>query len=236
MKMKNPDYGIDAPKVIFYLYIAGFLSFLVAFFLPPFVWFGTVTAGITSFILVAEASLMLLYSKIGKFKHRDRILNLINWRGDETVLDVGTGLGLLMNGAAKHLTTGKVLGIDIWNKADLSNNNEKQTKFNAEKEGVTDRIEIKNQNIISNTLNDVQFDIVMSNLCLHNISTKQERQKACREIHRILKPNGTAIISDFKNTNDYSREFVQSGMTIEKYGPYWIDTFPPLTIIKATKK
>jgi arsenite methyltransferase len=37
----------------------------------------------------------------------------------ENVLDVGTGQGLLMNGAAKHLTTGKSIGIDIWISKDL---------------------------------------------------------------------------------------------------------------------
>ena len=38
---------------------------------------------------------MLLYSVYGKLKHRDRILNMIDWKGSEMVLDVGTGRGLL---------------------------------------------------------------------------------------------------------------------------------------------
>jgi len=33
--------------------------------------------------------------------------SLVSWQGNETVLDVGTGRGLLMIGAAKKLTTGK---------------------------------------------------------------------------------------------------------------------------------
>ena len=45
---------------------------------------------------------MLVYSKWGKFRHRDRMLNMIAWRGDEHVLDVGTGRGLLIIGAAKR--------------------------------------------------------------------------------------------------------------------------------------
>jgi ubiquinone/menaquinone biosynthesis C-methylase UbiE len=34
--------------------------------------------------------------------------------GDENVLDIGAGTGLLMNGVAKFLTTGKSIRIDIW--------------------------------------------------------------------------------------------------------------------------
>ena len=38
----------------------------------------------------------------------------MNWRGDEAVLDVGCGSGMLLNGAAAKLTTGKAIGIDVW--------------------------------------------------------------------------------------------------------------------------
>jgi len=34
-------------------------------------------------------------------------------RGDEKVLDVGCGLGKMTIGVAKHLATGKVIGVDI---------------------------------------------------------------------------------------------------------------------------
>ena len=56
--------------------------------------------------------LMLLYSLRGKFHHRDRILALAKLRGDEDVLDVGTGRGLLLVGAAKKLVTiGETAGV-----------------------------------------------------------------------------------------------------------------------------
>ena len=50
---------------------------------------------------------MVLYSKFMKFRHRDKMLGMVNWRGDERVLDVGTGAGLLLVRAAKKLNTGK---------------------------------------------------------------------------------------------------------------------------------
>ena len=70
---------------------------------------------------------MILYSKFGKFRHRDRMLKMVNWKGDEIVLDVGTGRGLMMIGAARKLTSGKSVGIDIWSKKDLSGNSMEKT-------------------------------------------------------------------------------------------------------------
>ena len=62
---------------------------------------------------------MVVYSKFMKFRHRDNMLGMVNWRGDERVLDVGTGAGLLLIGAAKKLNTGKATGVDVWSTVDL---------------------------------------------------------------------------------------------------------------------
>ena len=86
---------------------------------PSFLW------GALWFFLFG--SLMLLYAKVGKFRHRDRMLALHIWSGSEQVLDIGTGRGLLLVGAAKRLTTGYATGIDIWNKEDLSGNSAQRT-------------------------------------------------------------------------------------------------------------
>ena len=60
------------------------------------------------FLLYARS--MIWYSKVGKQQIRKQLLGLVPWRGDEMVLDVGCGRGLVMIGAAKQLITGKAIG------------------------------------------------------------------------------------------------------------------------------
>jgi arsenite methyltransferase len=239
--MKKINYGIDAPKVIRNLLLIGIFLLLCSFFLsddtfPPISIFLHRSSFIPGICLTITGLLMIAYAKFGKFKHRDRILNLQNWNGNEQVLDVGTGLGLLMIGAAKKLTTGKSYGIDIFNTYDLSDNSIEQTKINAALENVTQKVEILKENILKTNFGSNYFDVIVSNLCLHNLYKKEERKLACTEIHRILKQNGKVIISDFQKTGEYRATFQELGMTVEKIGTYYFDTFPPLTIIMATKK
>lgn len=237
--MRKINYGIDAPKVIRNLLAIGLallaISFLPSNLFPPVSTFLHSSALATAISLIAGGLLMYAYAKFGKIKHRDRILNLYDWKGSEEVLDVGTGLGLLMIGAAKKLTTGKSTGIDIFNKYDLSDNTIEQLKMNVQLENVSNKAEILVGNILKTNFRDNHFDVIVSNLCLHNLYKKDERKQACIEINRILKSGAKAIISDFKNTEEYKNTFTSLGMNVQKAGTYFFSTFPPLTIIIATK-
>jgi arsenite methyltransferase len=236
----KPDYGIDAPNVIRNLLVIGIVLLGAARFLPVvqigtaslmfkpmFLWTG-------SFCLL-EGLLMIIYAKHGKFKHRDRMLASVDWKGNETVLDVGTGRGLLMIGAARKLTTGKSVGIDIWSKEDLSGNSLEKTLHNVELEGVGNRVEVKSEDATAMTFPDNSFDVVLSNLCIHNIPSREGRDKACREIVRVLKSGGRAVISDFKNTADYVEAFQGSGASVTRSGLDFVHTFPPLRIVQVEK-
>ena len=61
-------------------------------------------------------------SRITKITDREKIFDLVNWRGDEQGLDVGCGRGLMLIGAAKRLTSGKAASIDLWHERDQSSN------------------------------------------------------------------------------------------------------------------
>ncbi|HLG95435.1 MAG TPA: class I SAM-dependent methyltransferase [Bryobacteraceae bacterium] len=228
------DYGIDAPRAVFYLALCGLAALVIAIFRLDFhlgIFFfphtGFYYPGIG---MTGTALLMLDYSKRGKFRHRDRLLAKIPWRGDEQVLDVGTGRGLLLIGAAKHLTSGHAVGIDVWSQKDLSDNRPQRTQSNFEAEGVASRCELRNEPAQKMTFPSANFDVIVSNQCLHNIASSAERDQACAEMARVLKPGGCIVMSDLMHTKHYAEQFRKAGLTVSLEGWY-----PPLRILYAVK-
>jgi arsenite methyltransferase len=240
MTADKPDYGIDAPGIIRSLVLIGIALLVLGPFLP------VVTVGPVTFMLrptaiwtgsacLLEALTMLLYSKVGKFRQRDRMLARVKWRGNEQVLDVGTGRGLLLIGAAKKLTTGKAVGIDIWSKKDLSGNSLEKTLRNLEIEGVSGVTEVISGDATAMQFPDESFDVVLSNLCIHNIPSREGRDRACREIVRVLKPGGTALVSDFMHSANYMKAFQAAGAKASRGRAHFLHIFPSLRIVEVVK-
>jgi ubiquinone/menaquinone biosynthesis C-methylase UbiE len=156
---------------------------------------------------------MIWESKIGKLRKRERLLRHIVWTGREQVLDVGCGRGLVLAGAAKRLKTGRATGIDIWQAEDLTGNCADAALENARRESVDDRVEVRTADMRQMPFADGTFDIVLSRAAIHNIYSPGERASAIREIARVLKPGGQAIIDDIRHIHEYARVFSQSGCT-----------------------
>jgi SAM-dependent methyltransferase len=241
-KSNRPDYGIDAPKVLRNLFLIGIACLFLGIFGPREIHFGRVIflprpmlLG-TGTLLVIEGLLFLFYVKVGKFHHRDRMLSLHAWRGDEQVLDVGCGRGLLLAGAAKRLGgSGTATGIDIWSNEDMGGNSEAATRHNLELEGISDRCTLLGVAAQDMPFPDRTFDVIVSNLCLHNIYDRESRGRALQQIVRVLKPGGVAIISDYKLTGEYADQFRQAGLIVERRWGNPLYTFPPLRIVVARK-
>jgi ubiquinone/menaquinone biosynthesis C-methylase UbiE len=236
----KPDYGIDGGPLN-KLVIVDLIFWGTAVFLITFPNFYLKAAAIILFICGLMLGFLIIsmnfYTKAGKLIHRDKLLSMIDWKGNEMVLDIGTGRGLLMIGAAKRLNTGKSIGIDIWRQEDMQDNTHQNTLKNGSIEGVLDKIEIKNVDAQKMDFNDNYFDVILSNLCLHNIPSKQGRDAACREIVRVLKPGGTVIISDILYTKEYGKIFLQEGLSVKFLNSIFLNgANPGHKVVKAFKK
>jgi ubiquinone/menaquinone biosynthesis C-methylase UbiE/tetratricopeptide (TPR) repeat protein len=215
---KRADYGLDGPSVLLALLALGGTGLVAAaiLHLTSFHPFG-IPLRLIALVFAANcliiASGMIWTSKVGKLRTRERLLQSIPWRGDEVVLDVGCGRGLMLIGAAHHLTTGKAVGVDIWQRRDLSGNSPDSTIENARIEGVADRVEVRDGDARRLPYANEMFDVVLSKWALHNIPSSAGRHDSIREIVRVLKPGGRAVIGDIQHTGDYARWFSQAGMT-----------------------
>jgi SAM-dependent methyltransferase len=242
-KGQSPDYGLDAPGVAWGLWIAAVVLIPCGWLAasrasaPRLDWlngFGTIAFN-TGLGCLCGGILMLLSSYFGKFRQRDRILRRLHLRGDETVLDVGCGHGLLLIGAAKQLPRGRAVGIDLWSPKDQSNNSREATLRNAELEGVAERVEVRDGDMRKMPFADGSFDAAVAHFAIHNISGHDGRREAIREIVRTLKPGGQVALSDLKSVGLYANELKKTGMNeVKIYGPsFW--TWPPSRTVTARK-
>ncbi len=200
------EYGLDAPGPFFAAVAAGVVALVVGLTVfAPLAFLGG--AG----LLYSAGHLWA--SRVGKIRVARRLLDRVEWRGDEHVLDVGCGHGLLLIEAAKHLTTGRAVGIDIWSQKDQWHNSAEATLDNAARAGVADRVDVQEGDARALPFDDAQFDVVTSSLVIHNISDRDERARAIGEMARVLRPGGRVIIVDIAATADYVRALRGGGMT-----------------------
>jgi ubiquinone/menaquinone biosynthesis C-methylase UbiE len=170
---------------------------------------------------------MLWGSKVSKLRLRDRILDTLTLRGDERVLDVGCGHGLMLLGAARRLTTGQAVGIDLWQKEDQAGNSRTATLANANREGVADKVELHDGDARNMPFPDGAFDVVVSSWALHNIYNREGRAKAIQEIVRVLKSPGRLAIVDIRSTAEYAEELHKAGLKeVRRSSPNYLFVIP----------
>jgi arsenite methyltransferase len=218
---RRGEYGVDAPYALIGL-TAGTLAWLAAAVrvTPLHLRFGWPLLFAALFGL---STLSFLWTtRQGKFVVWADLLDGLSLRGDERLLDVGCGRGAVLFLAAKRLTSGKAVGLDLWSTRDQSGNSVGTTLRNAAREGVQGRIELHSGDMRRMPFADGSFDVVTSSLAIHNISDRADREKALAEILRVLKPGGVALLADIRHAGDYQRYFTrQSGVSVMRRGLGW---------------
>jgi arsenite methyltransferase len=215
------SYGVDAPYVPALLLIGG----------AALITYGalSLSASASNWFWVALGVLYVvmavsyLYTTLaGKFRAWNAELDRLALVGDESVLDVGCGRGLLVTMVARRLVTGTAYGVDIWSTHDQSGNAEDTTRENARVEGVSDRVELRTADMRELPFDDGTFDLVVSNAAIHNIKVAGERARAVREAYRVTKPGGRLALGDLRHTKDHARTLGECGaVDVERRSLGW---------------
>jgi arsenite methyltransferase len=211
--MTKPDYGIDAPGLVRGFLIGALILVAIGILLlnfgPSLGSWPKITAGVMLVISLYPFGMFCLMnyeSRVTKITDREKILDLVNWRGDELILDVGCGRGLMLIGAAKRLTSGKAMGVDLWFERDQSSNSIDAPLGNAQLEGVRDIVSVETADMRKLPFPDKSFDIVLSNWVVHNLENKADRVMALMEMLRVLRPTGSLLLTDIVNRDEYLAE------------------------------
>lgn len=115
MSRKPPGaYGIDAPQVSAGLGIAG-----IALLAGGLTWLAATGSAwallplLYGVFMTASAAVYLHTTLRGKFAVWADILDGLELRGDERVVDLGCGRGMVLMQVAQRLKTGTAIGVDL---------------------------------------------------------------------------------------------------------------------------
>ena len=184
-----------------------FILILISFLFIPFY----IGALIVSFLIFFFVLFIVISFKKKFIKYRNMILekmiNHAKLKGDEVILDLGTGSGFIAIGFAKKLSTGKVFGIDKYSirngsitqqiKNMIKINFFGNTHKNAERNAIIEKVEKKSKFFsadLTKSFNfpDQYFNIVLSSQFLYCLPYDKQ-ESTLKEINRILKKGGKII-------------------------------------------
>lgn len=235
------DYGIDSPGVVrgLWLGVAGaLLATVVAGVLDEVT---VMAAAFGAALVISMLGLVLVRSsRVAKLRERVRVVDRLALQGDERVLDVGCGRGLLLVEVARRLNDrGRAFGVDHWHALrEGSYELVVDAEFaiqNAHVEGVGHQLDMTSADVRSLPFPDGSFDAVVSGLALHHIAGFESRVHAMREIARVLRIDGRVVLVDRRHTRSYVHALRACNFTDVKRSRRIWRLLPPARYVTGTK-
>ncbi|MGO9295870.1 MAG: class I SAM-dependent methyltransferase [Streptosporangiaceae bacterium] len=106
--------------------------------------------------------------------------------------------------------------------------------------GVSERVEVHTATITALPFPDESFDLVISNVVVHNLKTAADRDTAIDEAVRVLRPGGYLLIADLRGTRRYRQRLRRLGIaqvTRRNLGwrQWWSGPWAPTHLVSARK-
>jgi ubiquinone/menaquinone biosynthesis C-methylase UbiE len=122
------------------------------------------------------------------------IINSIDKRSMNNILDIGCGSGHLVVEIAKAYPDATVTGIDFWGKN--WEYSKQQAERNSELENVNLRTKFINGTASKLEFNNNSFDNAVSCLTFHEVKDVSDKLICVKEAIRVLKPSGKFVLFD----------------------------------------
>lgn len=236
-------YGIDDPRTLIELGVAGILSVVVGIVVSSYTATSNPRAAATAllvgpgvgFLILVVVTALYWSSRLGKVREMTKIVNAIPWGGGEVVLDLGCGRGLAMVLAAKRLESGYALGVDTWSKASIWGNDPHSILANAIQEKVGSKVEAVKGLSTKLPLADSSVDTILSGVAIHRLAPRRHREALFAEIARVLKQGGRIGILDAGNGHEYSSLLNKVGLRDIEMHRLRFSSFPPFHVVLARK-
>ena len=213
----KPDYKNWVPKGMCIALWAGTIITLVLF-----AFFGILSIGISGIThtIIFGVTLLLFVSSFIATVYMQMLHNAFDYKGqrklskdviegiakyvecqpNSRILDIGCGSGALAIAVAKRNKDSLVIGLDRWGK-EYASYNKSLCENNAKCENVSN-VTFEQGDACKLQFENESFDAVVSNYCIHNISSKN-RQAILLESLRVLKKGGTFAIHDIFSKGKY---------------------------------
>jgi SAM-dependent methyltransferase len=211
MSEEKPNYGWYVKNLILVFNIVGLFGLIV--FIIGLILLGML--GVILSIIGIALMVLFLWPGIGlavmnvildKADSEIRGMDILSKIQSPRILDIGCGTGRTAIKIAKSLPKGGNLnGIDIYNINAISGNSLETVNRNAELEGVSDKSTFQYGSATEIPFEDYTFNIINLSSVLHEVHDSEDKERAMKEIHRVLKPKGFLIIGEW---NRYSWQLI----------------------------
>lgn len=236
-------YGVDEPRTIAELAIAGVLAIMTGFILSAYTVNTNHAAaevallagpGVGFLILVVTVALYWS-SRLGKPREMVKIVENLPWGGGEVVLDLGCARGLATVLSAQKLGSGFVVAFDMWSRARVSGNDPQSVIANAEASTVQDRVTPVKGSPVNLPLASGSVDVILSGVALHHMAPRKHREALFVEMARVLKEGGRVGILDAGNGFEYSYIMDKIGLRDIQMHRLRFSSFPPFHVVLGRK-
>jgi SAM-dependent methyltransferase len=236
-------YGIDEPRTIIELTIAGILAVVTGIVLsvytaktnPGAADTGLIAGPGVGFLILVVTAALYWSSKLGKTREMTKIVDNIPWGGGEVVLDLGCGRGLATTLSARKLQSGYSIGVDMWSKARVSGNDPLSVIANATSQKLEGRVSPVKGSSMSLPLADGSVDVILSGVAIHHLVPRRQREALFVEMARVLKEGGRVGILDAGNGFEYSQLLDRTGLRDIEVHRLRFSSFPPFHVVLARK-